>query len=123
MISNEDKIRHVNSLSKIDKLKVYMEYYIGCLAEKYRFDVVDKMSFDIKTINPDWMKGRNYPYKQTESLAFFRIFGNVNISSFEEFISEDNIERMDFGERWREKGYASRYRTELHGIYEMRMPC
>lgn len=44
---------------------------------------------------------------------------SIHIPTFEQFISDDNIEITDNGEDWEEKGvYAQRIRTDYTGIYD-----
>jgi hypothetical protein len=90
----KDKIiDYFNSLSDLDRLSIYMEYFIRQVSLKHDFDIRDDFSFK-------------------------RLWKDISICSFEEYISNNNLVVIDNGDDFGKYGYAQRIRNEYNGIYE-----
>jgi hypothetical protein len=104
-------VGEVKLLDEWQKLKVYMHYYCTMLSLKHKFEVLDKTK-------PNWQHGRGTPDKEYLGLAFYFLWKNINISGFESFVSDKNIDVRDCGEDWKERGFAQRWWVETYGIYD-----
>jgi hypothetical protein len=106
-----DLVKYVDNMSSLQKLEVYMDYYVSMLSLKLNFHLVDKTK-------DNWNHGYGVPCKEYLGLAFYYLWKDLNIKSFDEFISGKNIVVHDMGECWKENGFAQRFRTEYYGIHD-----
>lgn len=106
-----ERINKINSLDVFDKYKIYSNYLVCQLGLKHNFEVLDKNK-------KDWQHCGRTPDKEYGDLAFYYLWKNTPIKTFEEFISDKNIEVRDMGEDWQKNEFAQRYWVEVYGIYE-----
>jgi hypothetical protein len=108
-MSISEVIEKVNSLDVWEKLSIYIDYFNKVNALKLSSIVVDKKS---KSLH-----GWGTPDKEVFDLAFFKI-KNLEIMTFEDFSSKDNIFEIDHGMDWQKYRYAQRHEVKLFGIYK-----
>lgn len=103
----EDYIRSIYSrfeaLDSLDKLEIYLHYHRTQLCLKHNFDV-------------EWKYDNGKQLNNHVILTW--LWKDIHITTFEQFISPDNIHTTDLGENWQKHGYAQRYRTNITGIYD-----
>ena len=99
----------------MDKLKVYLHYFATNNALRNSFEVVDKKPLGKR---PSWNHGRGLPDKECEGIAFYFLWKNQRIISFDEFISDENVKISDHGEDWERQGRAQRVTVRYAGIYD-----
>jgi hypothetical protein len=102
-------IEKVKNFDEFKKLSIYMNYYCTMLSLKHDFYVVDK------NFKPN---GLGTPDKEFLGIEFRWLHKNLQIPSFDEFISDKNIDLRDCGENWEERGFARRYWIQPSGIYD-----
>lgn len=90
-------VNFIKSLDDVDKLRVYLHYFVTNTALKNSFEVVDKNSLNKRLA---WNHGRGFPDKECEGIAFYFLWKNQRIMSFDEFISDENVKILDHGEDW-----------------------
>lgn len=93
-----DAIKEVREMDAIQKLSVYMHYFVTCTEMKHNFEIVN-----YKTNCPDmpgWPPGYGKPDKEFGKTRIYFLWKNTRIQSFEDFISENNIEQRT--PTWRE---------------------
>ena len=66
-------------MSDEQKMSVYIHYYCAMLALKYNFVAIDKTK-------ENWSLGWSKPHKETKNLAFYWLWKDVRILSYDEFI-------------------------------------
>lgn len=102
----------INRLSKLDKLKIYMGYFIANNSLKNNFFI--KYDYIIeKYPNPEYADSTICGIKRLDYL-----WKDIYIQSFDEFISEENIRIIDNGDDWNKNGFAQRIMVDYFGIYE-----
>lgn len=100
----------INNFNEFQKQKIYSHYLATMLKLKYDFEIVDKKD--------NWKIGRSTPHKECLGIAFYWLWHNINILSFQEFISDKNIKIIDLGEDWQKNGFAIRIWTQYNGVYD-----
>lgn len=100
----------VSKLTDIEKLSVYMDYYITQLALKNDFKFIDKTQ-------KDWSFGYGKPDKEVYNIAIYYQCKDLHIMTFSEFISPSNLKVTYCGDDWKERGYAQAYKVDALGIY------
>lgn len=105
----------VESLSFLQKYSVYLHYRITQTAMKYDFVIVDKTPIKKDVIK--WNHGWGKPDKEVHNIAFYNIWKDIRVLSFERFVSETNIRIIDNGDNWKGNGFAEKIRTDYFGIY------
>lgn len=104
-----DIINEINSLDELEKLSIYMKYYISILAMKHGFYTVDRYKKNIELYG--------VPHETFNNINIYKYDKDAKAISFQEFISSSNIKVFDNGENWKERHYAQRYTVQLNGIY------
>lgn len=105
---NAHNVKQIKNLSDLDKLKIYHHYHVIHLCLKYDFTIIHK-----DTIN-NWIPVA--PDKIVGS--FVLLYNRKNIMSFDDFISDKNIDVRYCGKNWKENGFAQEYWTQYSGIYD-----
>ena len=88
---------------KLYELKIYMHYYIRQITLKYDFITLDKNKTSESSrrdkkgnvIRLSWNHGYGKPDKKTKNTAYYYLWKDIGIQSFEEFKGKD-----DWGERY-----------------------
>lgn len=96
----------------LQKLSVYMDYYITQVCMKYDFYIdyaIEETPQYNKSLVP---KGQIVGIKE---LCY--LWKDIHIDSFEEFTSKENVVITDMGEDWERHKFAQRFRMEYRGIY------
>jgi hypothetical protein len=111
-MNDNDIFKLVSGLTKIEKLSIYMDWYIDELVHNNRLTIqrnglafIGKIYADKEQILPILDCTIGYLSKKRY------------IHSFDEFIDERNYKIIDIGEDWKAQGWAERKLTQLHGIY------
>ena len=102
-------IAQVENMDVFTKTELYMNYYITMLSLKYNFEIVDlkNISKSAKNISP--YHGMGKPNKEFKNIAFYFLWENIKIKTFEEFCSKSNVVINDTGcDDWKERGFASK---------------
>lgn len=81
------------------------------------------MNSEIEEVNKMDVWGKHRVYAHYLSIQLWLKHGcqawrNINIDTFEEFISEKNIDIRDNGENWNKNGYGARIWVQTYGIYD-----
>jgi hypothetical protein len=113
-MTENETIEYVEKMDVFEKSKFYMNYYINMLSLKHNFEVIDlERSFlkstprENKNLSP--YHGMGEPDKEFRGIAFYYLWKNLKIKSFEDFCSKSNIQVNDtVCEDWEEKGFASK---------------
>lgn len=113
----------IDSMTPIQKSRIYGHYYCTTIALKYRFEAVYKDRFLLEYTAKDnkglaWDRGYGTPDKEYLGLAFYYLWKDIEIISQVDFFSNTNIRITDHGEKWKEAGFAQRIRTDYSGAYQ-----
>lgn len=108
----ESVIPFINGLTRMQKFEIWWHYYYKMLCLKHDFYIGDV--FENSAIY--W--GKPHLELPVLKVCLFKLWRNMHIHEYEEFISDKNIVVSDMGEDWKERGYAEKIRTEFHGIYD-----
>lgn len=101
-------IQEVNRMEPLEKLKVYIDYFVDQIATNYNFHVLDET---------ESQRGWSKADKQHLGLQFRWIWKDHKPDTFESFCSPANVRIINNGKNWKERGYAQEIRTDLFGIY------
>lgn len=108
----------VSKLDIFQKLMVYYHYRVQMTALKYDYLLLDKTPINKINSTLPYNHGYGKPDKEVHNIAFFFLWKNMNIMSFEEFVSDDNIRVINHGKEWEARGFAQEIQTDYFGIYE-----
>lgn len=99
----------VKSLDYYQKMEIYINYYVSMLSLKHDFAFFDKYTSK---------NGLGKPDKEHLGLSFYFLWKEIKISTFDDFISENNIIIKDFGSDFKYNGFASQFSVSTYGIYD-----
>lgn len=113
-MTENEAIDYVEKMDVFEKARVYMNYFINMLGLKHNFEVIDleisllkSTSRDNKNLSP--YHGMGKPKKEFKGIAFYYLWKDFKIKSFEEFCSKSNIIINDTCcDDWKERGFASK---------------
>lgn len=113
-MTENETIKYVEKMDVFEKAKAYMNYYITMLGLKHKFEVIDleiallkSTSEYNKNLSP--YQGMGNPDKEFKGIAFYYLWKELKIKSFEEFYSKSNITINDtVCDDWKERGFASK---------------
>lgn len=109
---DEAYFKSIDSINVIDKVRIYMRYYIMMIAMKHDFIMVNKN----QTFYP---KGYGDPDLMVNNIHFFYLWKrNFPVLSFDAFVDQSNYKITDNGENWKERGFAKQKTVSCSGIYE-----
>lgn len=97
-------VKEVNSFDDLQKLSIYMDYFITMNSLTHNFEIVDKKNFN-------WNYNMRKPDKEYHDVAIYYLWKDLKISSFHDFISDRNIEI-------RENYISKKPYIQTFGIYE-----
>lgn len=125
-----DVFNTVNSLDKLDKLRVWNHYNISQLSLKHRSNIVVKkkerkcLKGELKHVGENELGYKVFAYDNKyewvgeDSVEFEKLWQDISIIPFEDWISKDNYKINDHGENWKEQYWADRYTIQRTGIYD-----
>ncbi len=113
-MTENEAIEVAEKMNVFEKSKVYMNYVINMLGLKHNFEVIDleksllKSTLrDNKNLSP--YHGMGKPDKEFKGIAFYYLWKDLKIKTFEQFCDKSNIRINDTGcEDWKERGFASK---------------
>lgn len=113
----------INALTKLDKIRIYFDYFATMVTLKNDFIVLDKIRFEGETVVKSnvglkWNHGFGLPDKEIHNIAFYYLWKDLRINSFEEFVSDKNIRIIDNGNEWKQIGFVQQVRVDYFGIYK-----
>ncbi len=110
-----ETIEYVENMSLFEKSKVYMDYYISMIGLKYNFELIDLQSALLNSTSKENKKlsptnGMGKPDKEFKGIAFYYLWKDFKIKSFEDFCSKSNIQINDTKcDDWKERGFATKF--------------
>ena len=119
-MTENETIEYVEKMNVFEKIKFYGIYFVNMSALKYNFEVINLERALLKTTSPDNKNLSPYhamgkPDKEFRGIAFYHLWKNLKIKSFDEFCSESNIIVHDVGrDDWKERGFASKKWTVIN---------
>ena len=113
-MTENETIEYVEKMDVFQKSKAYMNYVINMLGLKHDFVVIDlevallkSTSIYNKNLSP--YHGMGKPDKEFKGIAFYYLWKDLKIKSFEQFCCKSNIIIKDTGcDDWKERGFASK---------------
>ena len=116
-MTEQERIKEVESLDIWDKLKVYWDYYVEMLFVQHNFSYTNTFARKDKWVANGFVYCENFTEERVKPFVFGQIIKNKSafkIPTFDEFISKDNIKTVDVGENWKENKFAQRSWTTLN---------
>ncbi len=110
-IQMPQEVDKVNNLDQWEKLHVYMHYYVSMLELRAALAIRDKTK-------PKWQHLWGVPDEESKIAAYYFLWKDLKIPSFDKFISLENVEITDYGKDWKNDRRATRYHVQTHGIYD-----
>lgn len=90
-MTESETIAYVEKMDVFEKTKIYMNYYVSMLEMCYNFEIVDlkrallkRTPKDNKNLSP--YHGLGKPDKEFEGVAFYYLWKDFKIKSFEVFL-------------------------------------